>query len=231
MRLEFKVPHDVLVAWVQNLLTTIAARWGEEAVLESIQETHQSIWGDRYENWAKMTPHEKMALDRGGHARRALQRRAPPRRHDAARRRRPPGDGHGAVRQRRRAASRRSRDRPAALIRSATMASTSSHTTGPGKRPASTGTAATARSPWSGCRRSATAVCCARSITSWIPTRRARGTSTRTRTRPAPITTLAPVADPARRAGSRRGLAGGVSWRQLSLQPILHPPMTELASA
>ena len=24
MRLEFKVPHDVLVAWVQNLLTTIA---------------------------------------------------------------------------------------------------------------------------------------------------------------------------------------------------------------
>jgi hypothetical protein len=71
MRLEFKVPHDVLVAWVQNLLTTIAARWGEEAVLESIQETHQSIWGDRYENWGKMTPHEKMALTvegmRGGH--------------------------------------------------------------------------------------------------------------------------------------------------------------------
>ena len=71
MRLEFKYPHDVLVAWVQNLLTTIAVRWGEEAVLESIQETHQSIWGDRYENWAKMTPHEKMALTvegmRGGH--------------------------------------------------------------------------------------------------------------------------------------------------------------------
>jgi hypothetical protein len=71
MRLEFKVPHDVLVAWVQNLLTTIAVRWGEEAVLESILETHQSIWGDRYENWSKLTPHEKMALTvegmRGGH--------------------------------------------------------------------------------------------------------------------------------------------------------------------
>ena len=40
-------------------------------MLELIQETHQSIWGDRYENWAKMTPHEKMALTvegmRGGH--------------------------------------------------------------------------------------------------------------------------------------------------------------------
>ncbi len=71
MRLEFKYPHDVLVAWVQDLLTTIAKRWGEEAVLESILETHQSIWGDRYENWALMTPHEKLALTvdgmRGGH--------------------------------------------------------------------------------------------------------------------------------------------------------------------
>jgi hypothetical protein len=71
MRLEFKYPHDVLVAWVQNLLTSIAVRWGEEAVLESILETHQSIWGDRYESWAMLTPHEKMALTvegmRGGH--------------------------------------------------------------------------------------------------------------------------------------------------------------------
>ncbi|MEZ4769365.1 MAG: hypothetical protein R2844_13180 [Caldilineales bacterium] len=71
MRLEFKYPHDVLVAWVQNLLTTIAVRWGEEAVLESILETHQSIWGDRYENWSRMTPHERLALTvegmRGGH--------------------------------------------------------------------------------------------------------------------------------------------------------------------
>ena len=71
MRLEFKYPHDVLVAWVQDLLTTVAARWGEEAVLESILQTHQSIWGDRYENWAKLTPHEKLALTvegmRGGH--------------------------------------------------------------------------------------------------------------------------------------------------------------------
>jgi hypothetical protein len=71
MRLEFKNPHDVLVAWVQDLLTYIAGEWGEEAVLESILETHQSIWGDRYEKWHQMTPHEKLALTvegmRGGH--------------------------------------------------------------------------------------------------------------------------------------------------------------------
>ncbi len=71
MRLEFKYPHDVLVAWVQDLLTFIAGRWGEDAVLESILETHQSIWGDRYENWSRLTPHERLALTvegmRGGH--------------------------------------------------------------------------------------------------------------------------------------------------------------------
>jgi hypothetical protein len=71
MRLEFKDPHDVLVAWVQDLLTTIARRWGEEAVLDSILQTHQQIWGDRYERWDEMTPHEKLALTvegmRGGH--------------------------------------------------------------------------------------------------------------------------------------------------------------------
>jgi hypothetical protein len=71
MRLEFKVPHDVLVAWIQDLLAQVAGTWGEEAVLDSILQTHQGIWGDRYERWDEMTPHEKLALTvegmRGGH--------------------------------------------------------------------------------------------------------------------------------------------------------------------
>ncbi len=62
-------PCSTRCAWSSR--TTIAARWGEEAVLESILETHQSIWGDRYENWARMTAHERLALTvegmRGGH--------------------------------------------------------------------------------------------------------------------------------------------------------------------
>lgn len=71
MRLEFKNPHEMLVAWVQDLLTYVAKTWGEEAVLDSILETHQSIWGGRYARWDRMTPHEKLALTvegmRGGH--------------------------------------------------------------------------------------------------------------------------------------------------------------------
>lgn len=71
MRLEFKVPHDILVAWIQDLLSAVATRWGEGAVLESILETHQSIWGDRYTSWHQLSPHERLALTvegmRGGH--------------------------------------------------------------------------------------------------------------------------------------------------------------------
>jgi hypothetical protein len=71
MRLEFKNPHELLVAQIQDLLTYIAETWGEEQVLDSMQQTYQSIWGDRYARWDQMTPHEKLALTvegmRGGH--------------------------------------------------------------------------------------------------------------------------------------------------------------------
>lgn len=71
MRLEFKSAHDVLVAWIQDLLAAVADCGGEEAVLNSMLETYQSIWGDRYARWDEMTPHEKLALTvegmRGGH--------------------------------------------------------------------------------------------------------------------------------------------------------------------
>ncbi len=71
MRLEFKNPHEILVAWIQDLLTYMASEFGEESVLESILETHQSIWGDRYESWERLTAHARLALTvegmRGGH--------------------------------------------------------------------------------------------------------------------------------------------------------------------
>jgi hypothetical protein len=59
--LEFKIPHDVLVAWINEMLNYLAQRT-ERDVLESILDTHQSIWGDRYATWDKMTPWEKVAL-------------------------------------------------------------------------------------------------------------------------------------------------------------------------
>lgn len=71
MRLAFLNVHDILVAWMQNLLTFIAQEYQEPAVLETILHTHQDIWGDRYAAWDRMTPWEKVALTvegmRGGH--------------------------------------------------------------------------------------------------------------------------------------------------------------------
>ena len=59
--LEFKIPHDVLVAWINELFDYLAQQT-ERHVLKSILETHQSIWGDRYTAWDQMTPWEKVAL-------------------------------------------------------------------------------------------------------------------------------------------------------------------------
>jgi hypothetical protein len=71
MRLAFLNVHDVLVAWMQDLLSHAAEMHKEPAVLETILHTHQDIWGDRYAAWDRMTPWEKVALTvegmRGGH--------------------------------------------------------------------------------------------------------------------------------------------------------------------
>lgn len=59
--LDFKVPHDVLVAWINEMFAYLAQDT-EQHILDSILETHQSIWGNRYEKWDLMTPWEKVAL-------------------------------------------------------------------------------------------------------------------------------------------------------------------------
>ncbi len=61
MWLEFKGPHDVLVAWINEMFAYLAQET-EQHILDSILETHQSIWGNRYEKWDLMTPWEKVAL-------------------------------------------------------------------------------------------------------------------------------------------------------------------------
>jgi len=59
--LEFKIPHDVFVAWINEMFNYLAQQT-ESQVLISILETHQSIWGNRYATWDVMTPWEKVAL-------------------------------------------------------------------------------------------------------------------------------------------------------------------------
>ncbi len=71
LRLEYKNVHDLLVAWVQDLLTAVAEKAGEEAVFDCIAETYERIWMPRYAKWDEMTPEEKLQLTvegmRGGH--------------------------------------------------------------------------------------------------------------------------------------------------------------------
>ena len=59
--LEFKIPHDVFVTWINEMFNYLAQQT-ERQVLLSILETHQSIWGNRYVTWDTMTPWEKVAL-------------------------------------------------------------------------------------------------------------------------------------------------------------------------
>jgi hypothetical protein len=61
MWLEFKIPHDVLVAWINEMFAYLAQD-SEQPILDSILETHQSIWGNRYEKWDQMSVWEKVAL-------------------------------------------------------------------------------------------------------------------------------------------------------------------------
>jgi hypothetical protein len=71
MRVRWAAQHDGLVVWVQSLLADIAARFGEDAVYESVRLAYEHIWKPRYELWARMTPEERLQLSvegmRGGH--------------------------------------------------------------------------------------------------------------------------------------------------------------------
>jgi len=62
MRLRYAVVHDAHVSWIQELLTTIAVDYGEEAVRESIEYAGLSIWQPRYVVWGEMTPLERLQL-------------------------------------------------------------------------------------------------------------------------------------------------------------------------
>lgn len=51
MRYEYRVVHDLFVRWNQDLLTRVAERYGEDAVLESILRTCESVWIKRFNAW------------------------------------------------------------------------------------------------------------------------------------------------------------------------------------
>jgi hypothetical protein len=51
MRYEYRVVHDLCVRWNQDLLTKVNELSGEEAVLESILRTCESVWLKRFSDW------------------------------------------------------------------------------------------------------------------------------------------------------------------------------------
>lgn len=59
---EYLVPHDFVVAWVQDLLTAIAAQGGEDAVLRAVERTYEGAYKARYAGWDAMPPELRLAL-------------------------------------------------------------------------------------------------------------------------------------------------------------------------
>jgi len=62
MRVRYAALHDALVAWIQELLTDVAATQGEEAVLAEVERAYERLWRPRYAAWWRMTPLERLQL-------------------------------------------------------------------------------------------------------------------------------------------------------------------------
>ena len=62
MRQEYRAVHDLMVTWIQDLLTFMADRYGESSVRESITRTNDNIWAVRFKRWSEMSVWEKVAF-------------------------------------------------------------------------------------------------------------------------------------------------------------------------
>jgi hypothetical protein len=71
MRVRWAAQHDGLVVWIQEVQTEIAARFGEDAIRESVTLAYEHIWKPRYALWGEMSPELRLQLSvegmRGGH--------------------------------------------------------------------------------------------------------------------------------------------------------------------
>jgi hypothetical protein len=71
MRVRWAAQHDGLVVWIQEVQAEIAARFGEDAIRESVTLAYEHIWKPRYALWGSMSPELRLQLSvegmRGGH--------------------------------------------------------------------------------------------------------------------------------------------------------------------
>lgn len=62
MRVRTAAVHDHLVYWIQGLLTDLAARHDDDAVLDVVLRTYERLWGPRYANWDTLPAIERLQL-------------------------------------------------------------------------------------------------------------------------------------------------------------------------
>jgi hypothetical protein len=71
MRVRWAAQHDGLVVWIQEVLSEIAEKFGEDAIREVVTLAYEHIWKPRYVLWPTMSPEERLQLSvegmRGGH--------------------------------------------------------------------------------------------------------------------------------------------------------------------
>jgi hypothetical protein len=62
MRVRTAAVHDHLVHWIQQLLTDLAARHDDDAVLAVVLRTYETLWGPRYATWNSLPAIERLQL-------------------------------------------------------------------------------------------------------------------------------------------------------------------------
>lgn len=66
MRLSFKSLNDVVVRWIQDVLTALVDLHGEDEAAKAMRPAYDTIWRERYRTWNELTPHEQLALSAEG---------------------------------------------------------------------------------------------------------------------------------------------------------------------
>jgi hypothetical protein len=61
-RRTFKTINDETVRFIQDLLTVLDERWGEDAPILAMRGPYETIWRRRYAGWDQLTPDEKLQL-------------------------------------------------------------------------------------------------------------------------------------------------------------------------
>lgn len=66
LRVAYKTLNDVVVQWIQDVLTALADAFGEEEPARAMRPAFDRIWRERYRTWDALTPHEQLALSSEG---------------------------------------------------------------------------------------------------------------------------------------------------------------------